>query len=160
MSMTTQRGFVLVLVCFLGLVAYGAQRNLRFVEKFQIPGSSETVVVAEGDFEPRSAGSYTLMVYSGRSKRFPTDDFVTGVIHRRNGRVENVKFEDVDDDGRRDIVIIIRSAGSGSYLSADAFHYGNGSLELIGSVSDLEKNTDPIQALRGKLSVPRQRQSK
>ena len=59
-------------------LAYGSEPSSRFVNKFQIPGSPELVVVAEGDFEPRGIGSYSLRVYAGTSKKFPMDDFVLG----------------------------------------------------------------------------------
>ncbi len=155
MRKSFEKAIFVILIYSLPAIVYGAQAqgNSRFAQKFQIPGSAEIIVVAEGDLEPRSIGSYALRVYGGKSKKFPTDDFITGVIRSRNGRVDDVKFEDVDDDGKRDIIVIIRSAGSGGYISADAFHYEKGELELIGSVSDLDKNTDPIQGLRGKLKL-------
>src|SRR5262249_39961777 len=102
-------GLGIVLLTALG---HGAEGNFRFVKKFQIPGSSEVVLVSEGDFEPRSIGSYSLRVYGGSSKKFPTDDFVVGLIRPRNGTVETVRFDDIDGDQRPDIVVIIRSAGS------------------------------------------------
>lgn len=134
-------------------LAHGAEGNLRFVKKFQIPDSAEVLIVAEGDFEPRSTGSYTLRVYGGWLKEFPTDDFVAGLIRPRNGTIEALRFDDVDGDGRAEIVVIIRSVGSGGYLSADAFRYRTKSLEFIGSVSDLDKGADPIRALRDKIKA-------
>lgn len=137
-------------VVLLATLVHGADRNARFANKFQIPGSREVVVVAEGDFEPRSIGSYGLRVYGGSSKKFPLDDFVVGFVRPRNGTVEAVRFADVDGDGRPEIVVIIRAAGSGGYLSADAFRYQTKSLEFVLSVSDLDKRADPMEALRGK----------
>jgi hypothetical protein len=131
-------------------LAPGSARNFRLVKKFQIPGSTEIVVVGEGDFEPRSTGSYSLRIYGGASKKFLTDDFVAGLVRPRNGTVEAVKFDDVDGDDKPDIVVIIRSVGSGGYLSADAFRYRERSLELIASVSDLDKKADPVSSLRDK----------
>ncbi len=138
----------------LAALAYGAERNSRFAKRFKIPGSSEVVVVAEGDFEPRSAGSYALRVYGGSSKKFPTDDFVAGLIRPRNGTVEAVRFDDIDGDDRPEILVLIRSVGSGGYLSADAFRYRARSLEWVASVSGLDKVADPVQALRSKFNVP------
>ena len=147
-------GFVL-----LAALAYGAERNLRFAKKLQIPGLPEVVVVAEGDFEPRSIGSYALRLYGGSSKKSSTDDFLVGLIRPRNGTVEAVKFDDIDGDDRPEIVVIIRAVGSGGYLSADAFRYRTGSLEWVASVAALDKGADPIQALRGKFKVPAGRNS-
>ena len=150
---------VATLVFLLASFAFGAERNLRFVKKFNIPGSVGVIVVAEGDFEPRSTGSYALRVYGGASTKFSTDDFVVGIIRPRNGVVEAVRFDDVDGDAKPDIVVIIRSVGSGGYLSADAFRYGINSLEYINSVSDLDRTTDPIQALRDTAKLPRETNS-
>jgi hypothetical protein len=136
-------------------VVFGAETNVRFVKKFQIPGSPEVVVVAEGDYEPRSIGSYALRVYGGSSKKFPTDDFVVGLIRPRSGTVQAVKFEDIDGDGNPEVVVIIRSAGTGGHLSADAFVYRNKSLDLVASVSDLDKRADPTRALRDKFKMPK-----
>jgi Periplasmic lysozyme inhibitor of I-type lysozyme len=89
-----ERIVILTLACLVAAFAYGSERNLRFVKKFQIPGSAEVVVVAEGDFEPQSTGSYSLRVYGGTSKKFPTDDFVLGLVRPRNGIVEAVRFDE------------------------------------------------------------------
>jgi hypothetical protein len=150
MKSTITAGFGVVL---LAALAYGAERNLRFAKKLQIPGLPEVVVVAEGDFEPRSIGSYALRLYGGSSKKSSTDDFVVGLIRPRNGTVEAVRFDDIDGDDRPEIVVIIRAVGSGGYLSADAFRYRKGSLDWAGSVAALDKGADPVPALRGKLKA-------
>ncbi|HEX9146646.1 MAG TPA: PliI family lysozyme inhibitor of I-type lysozyme [Candidatus Binatia bacterium] len=146
-------------IAMLGLVlaakiTFAAEQEHRFVQIFRFPAAPEFVVVAEGDFEPRSVGSYTLRVYGGKSDNFPTDDFVAGLVRPRNGIIEAVRFDDVDGDGKPEIVVTIRSVGSGGYVSADAFRYKSKSLELIGSVSNLDKGADPIQTLRDKFKVP------
>jgi Periplasmic lysozyme inhibitor of I-type lysozyme len=134
-------------------LAYGSEPSSRFVNKFQIPGSPELVVVAEGDFEPRGVGSYALRIYAGPSEKFPMDDFVLGIVRPRNGIVEAVRFDDIDDDDKPEIIVIIRSVGSGGYLSADAFRYRAHSLEWVISVAALDKAADPIQALIDKVKV-------
>jgi hypothetical protein len=128
--------------------APGAENGIRFVTQATIPGSSRLVVVAEGDFEPRSAGSYSLRVYGRANPDFPYDDFIAGTVRRRNGTLESVRFPDLDGDGSPDIVVIIRSAGTGSFLSADAFRLSDSTLSLLTSVSDLPKNADPVHALK------------
>jgi hypothetical protein len=148
-----KRFIIATVVFFFAGLAYGAVRDPRFVEKFRIPGSTEVVVVAEGDFEPRSIGSYALRVYGGASENFSNDDFLAGVVWPRNGRVETVRFDDVDGDDKTEIIVVIRSVDSGGYLSADAFRFRERSVEWVASVVDLEKQGDPIQALRDKFNV-------
>ena len=145
-------------VVLLATLAYGSEPNLRFAKTFQISGSRELIVVAEGDFEPRSMGSYALRVYGGASQNSPLDDFIIGIIRPRNGTIEAVRFDTVDGDDKPEIVVITRSVGSGGYLSADAFRYQAGSLEWILSVSDLDKGADPIQALRDNAKATNARQ--
>ena len=140
-----------VWVVLLAAFDSGAQPNLRFAKWFQIPGASAVVVVAEGEFEPRSVGSYALRIYLGAVKKFPTDEFVVGIIRPRNGTIEAVRFESVDADDSREIVVIMRAVGSGGYVSADSFRYRNGLLEWVASVSHLDKKADAIAALRDKL---------
>jgi hypothetical protein len=132
----------------------GTDQGSRFAKTFSTPGSFEVIAVAEGDFEPRSIGSYSLRLYSGGSGKFPLDDFVVGLIRPRNGTIEVVTFDDVDGDKTPEIVVVMRSVGSGGYVSADAFRYKSGSLDFVTSVSDLDKGADPIKALRGKYKLP------
>lgn len=105
-----------------------------------------TVVIAEGDFEPRSIGSYSLRIYAANPE-YPTDEYLSGTIRSREGSIENVKIQDLDKDGTEEIIVIIRSAGTGGYLSADAFNYQSEKLHLVANVTDLPKNTDLILKL-------------
>ena len=57
----------------------------------------------------------------------------------------------MDRDGWPEIIVIIRSAGTGGYLSADAFQLGDTALNLLESVSGLAKDADPVWALEAKL---------
>jgi hypothetical protein len=143
----------LSIFCFLlsAKFVFAAEQEHRFVQLLQFPGTLESLVVAEGDFEPRSIGSYALRVYAARSDNFPTDEFIAGIVRPRNGIIEAVRFDDIDGDNRPEIIVVMRSAGSGGYLSADAFRYENRSLQLIISVADLDKMADAIEALREKL---------
>ena len=130
---------------------FAAAADHRFVRLFKFPAAPESAIVAEGDLEPRSIGSYTLRIYGGGSSQFPTDDFITGIVRPRDGTIEAVHFIDMDGDNRAVLVVLMRSAGSGGYLAADAFRYRNRSIELIGSVAGIDKAADGIQALRDKL---------
>jgi len=132
---------------------FAAEADHRFVQLLHLPITMESVVVAEGDLEPRSIGSYSLRIYGPRSEKFPTDDFITGIVRPRDGTIEAVHFIDMDGDNRAVLVVLMRSAGSGGYLAADAFRYRKGSLELIAAVSNLDKAADPIEALRNKMKM-------
>jgi hypothetical protein len=121
----------------------------RFVQKIQLP-SGQTIVVAEGDFEPRSIGSYSVRLYSGVNPKFPTDDFRVGVIQERDGSIEKVVLADVDGDGHDEIAVIVRCAGTGGYLSAHAFAIGEKTLVVRASVADLPRDADTVSALKKK----------
>jgi hypothetical protein len=146
-----------VWIMALAAVAYGSEPNSSFTRMLQIPGARELVVVAEGDFEPRGVGSYTLRVYGGATAQFPLDDFVAGAIRPRNGTVERVLFENLNGDDTLEIIVVLRSVGSGGYLSADAFRYRARSLDWMVSVADLDKRVDPVAALKHKLDRMKER---
>jgi len=144
-----------------GLAAADCHRGTfaeqRFVERFVFPGARTVGVVAEGECEAASIGSYGLRIYSGNDPRFPTDDFIAGLVRPRDGAVEGVDFHDVDGDGKGDIVVTIRNVGSAGFLSGDAFRYRDGALTLLATVgrdTDLRSNADVLRALRRRLAAP------
>lgn len=107
-----------------------------------------TVVVAEGEFEPRSIGSFSVKVYVNGGSGIPTDNFVCGLIRSRDGVVEDVLFADVNGNGRKETVVTTRCVGTGSFLSAHAFTFNNGNLHVTAAVSGLPKDADCLAALR------------
>ena len=117
-------------------------------------GGALLVTVAEGPHEPRSIGSYALRLYAPRDDRLPYDNFVTGTVRSRDGRVERLVFADVDGDGAAEVVVITRSAGSGGYLAADAFAAGRTGLRFTKAVAGLRSDADPVAALRAVLAPP------
>jgi len=121
----------------------------RFIQKIILP-SGVMAVVAEGDYEPRSLGSYSVRLYRVRSAEAPFDDFVTGIIRPRpNGSIKEVTLADIDGDSHDDdIVVIFRSVGTGSFLSAEAFALDWNGLALVASVQDLRRDADLVAALR------------
>ena len=78
--------------------------------------------------------------------------FIAGTVRPRDGTVDFVGFSDLDHDGSPEIIVLIRSAGSGAYLSADAFQLRGTVLMLLETVSGLAKDADPIRALEAKLT--------
>lgn len=135
-----------------------AEPNAHFVQKLALP-SGQTAVVADGDFEARSLGSYSVRLYAKPNAR-PDDDttfFSSGVIRARDGTVEKVFLAELGNDGAPSLVVVIRSAGSGGYLSADAFTIGKNTVILRASVSGVPANADPVVALRTSLQAPKQK---
>ena len=119
-----------------------AESNDRFVQKLALP-DGRAVVVSEGDLEARSIGSYAVRLYA-------SDDavsFSSGVILQRDGTVEDVRLADLDGKGKLQVVVIVRSAGTGGYLSAQAFAFTNKEIEVRSHVENLPKDADPIAAL-------------
>jgi len=131
--------------------AVASAETPRVVSKI-LPGTSIVVVAAEGDLESRSVGSYSIRAYAGTNARFPYDTFIAGAIRPRDGAIDDVLFADLDRDGAPEIVVVIRSVGTGSYLSADAFRLQGRVLSLVESVSGLSKDADPIGALETKVA--------
>jgi hypothetical protein len=125
------------------------QQAGRYLKQFKM-SSGLTVVVAEGELEPRSIGSYSIRIY-GVNLEFPTDDFLCGLIRPRDGSVERVIIQDINGDQKEEIVVVVRSAGTGGYLSAEAFDFRENQLKRVAGVEGLEKNEDPVAALAKKL---------
>ena len=65
-----------------------------------------------------------------------------------NSWVEKVMLADIDEDQRQEIVVAVRSVGTGSYLSAHAFTVAKGKLVFCAAVEGLAANSDPVAALR------------
>jgi ecotin len=135
-----------------------AETTPRFVQKVVLP-AGEAAVVAEGDFEARSTGSYSVRTYSKQNAQAVDDTtfFSSGVVRVRDGIVEKVLLADLDDGGNPGVIVTIRSAGSGGYLSADAFTIGKRTVVLRASVSGLTGNADPVAALKSSLQGPEQK---
>lgn len=123
-------------------------RRLRFDRRL-------AVVVAEGDFEARSLGSYSVRVYRVDTASQPDDEttfFAFGTVRPRDGSVERVWRADALRIGNVPaLVVSTRSAGRGRYLSADAFELTPREIRLRATVSGLRPDADPVAALARKL---------
>lgn len=117
-----------------------------------IPGTDAVVTVSEGPREPRSIGSYALRLYLPYDPAWPYDAFAFGLVRTRDGVIEALLFSDLDGDDAREVIVVIRSAGSGGYLLADAFALRGRRLDLVGHVDGLLGNADPVAALRRLMS--------
>ncbi|MFM8820441.1 MAG: PliI family lysozyme inhibitor of I-type lysozyme, partial [Phenylobacterium sp.] len=111
------------------------------LNRIVLNGSDATLgvnaVADEGEGEPRSIGSYALRLYKAGDPSFPYDAFIAGAVRPRDGTLEALNFADIDRDGRPEVIVVARSAGSGGYLSADAFRLQKDALVLAASKSGL-----------------------
>ena len=72
--------------------------------------------------------------------------YATGVILERDGTIEAVRLADLDGDGRDEMVVVVRSVGSGGTSRHGASDYqqaDRGALEREGPAED----ADPVAAL-------------
>ncbi len=119
----------------------------RFVSKLTLP-TGQTVVVAEGDYEARSIGSFSVRLYDAASAPDETTFFLSGLIHSRDGVLEKAILADLDDDQQPEIIVISRSVGTGGYISVYAFTFAKDRLLFCAAVEGLASDADPAEALR------------
>lgn len=119
----------------------------RVMSKLTLPNGM-TVVVAEGDFEARSMGSFSVRLYEAAAAPDETTFFISGLVRARDGVVEKVMLADIYGDQQQEIVVTIRSVGTGNYISAHAFVVAEDKLVFLAEVDDLTANADPVAALR------------
>jgi hypothetical protein len=133
--------------------AISAEPAARFVQTITVkPGL--VAVVAEGDMEARSIGSYTVRTYSNPEGNPENDTtfYSAGLIRKRDGTIETVSLARVDKTPPPALVVVMRSAGTGGYLSADAFAITGNRVVFRGAVKGLPPDADPVAALRRALS--------
>jgi hypothetical protein len=139
----------LLTACAAGSLAASepSETSVRYVKTIALP-ENQAAIVAEGDFEARSIGSYTVRLYAASGAR-PGDTTIyeSGVLLPRNGTIEDVRLADIDGDKRDEIIVIVRTAGTGGYLSAQALSFANGRIEARTKISDLPADADPVAAL-------------
>lgn len=121
----------------------------RRVERVSLP-DGRTVVVAEGEFEPRATGSYSLRLYAAGDPPLDFDRFLGGVVQPRDGALERVLVQDLDRDGRPELVVVLRAPG-GALLSAHAWSFGERRIARRASLVGLPGGADPAAALAPRL---------
>ncbi|MCV3283941.1 PliI family lysozyme inhibitor of I-type lysozyme [Aeromonas veronii] len=129
-------------------LAAQAQAEEGFNKQLTLP-SGQVIRVAQGVGEPASIGSYDVRLYSGQNAQFPLDEFQDGKVMARNGFIRELKLIDLNGDKQPELVVIIESAGSGSYQDADAYTVSpQGELEIFNQVKELEPKEDVVKALK------------
>ncbi|MCD6380636.1 PliI family lysozyme inhibitor of I-type lysozyme [bacterium] len=124
-----------------------AEAQDRFISKITLP-SGQTVVVAEGDFEARSIGSFSIRLYEAAADSDETTFFISGLIRARDGVVEKVIYADLDGDKQQEIIVIVRSVGTGNYQSAHAFAITSDEVVFRAAVEGLAPDIDPVAVLQ------------
>jgi len=131
----------------------------RFLQRMKLPGKL-VAVISEGDWEARSIGSYSVSIYS--TEHAASDDdttfFVSAITRKRDGGIERILLAELGAGEPPSLIVVIRSAGSGGYLSADAFTVTGERIELRGSVYGLPARADPVQSLTEDLQSEQQGQ--
>lgn len=146
------RRFVCALIGVLAVDSMAAsaasETSERYAKKIALP-ANQTVIVAEGDFEARSMGSYSVRLYAPNAAQAGDDTTIyeSGVLLERDGSIEDVRLADIDGDGQNELVVIIRSAGTGSFLSAQALSFRDNRIEARTKVTNLPADADPVAAL-------------
>ena len=76
-----------------------------------------TMRCTEGPDSARSVGSYAVYIYgSDNPVAGPeTDRLVTGTVGHRDGVIQDCWMTNIDDDGKAEVLIFSKSAGSGSF---------------------------------------------
>ncbi len=125
----------------------------RTVQVMSLPGG-QTVVIAEGDREARSVGSYSVRLYAANPDQ-PGDVtfYLDGSLRPRDGTLQRALTAPLLKGKPDMLVVLLRSAGSGGYLSADAFEIAKDRLQWRASVEGLSAAADPLEALRRKLAA-------
>ncbi|MGL5813906.1 MAG: PliI family lysozyme inhibitor of I-type lysozyme [Aeromonas sp.] len=134
----------------LGLLALPltSQAAEGFFQQLTLP-TGQLLIVSEGRGEPASTGSYDVRLYSGANPQFPLDQFIDGKVLPRDGSIKELKLLDLNGDKQPELIVIVESAGSGSYHSADAFTINpQQGLDSFNHVEGLAPNEDVIQALK------------
>jgi hypothetical protein len=139
--------FLFLILALLAANTLQAAETERFITKVKLP-SGQTAVVAEGEFEARSIGSFSVRLYDAAAAGDETTFFRSGLVRPRNGVIEKVVLADVAGDQRPEIVVIVRSAGTGGYLSAQAFAVARQRLLFRAAVNSLPADANPLAALR------------
>ncbi|MBV8046409.1 MAG: hypothetical protein JO171_04625 [Paludibacterium sp.] len=110
--------------------------------------TGQTLVVAEGEGEARSLGSYSIRLYQAAPAADDTTFFQYGMIRPRDGFLQGINLLRLPQYDTRLVVVVMQSAGTGSYLAADAYLPAPDHLTLVRCVRGIPPRADLGEALR------------
>ncbi len=118
-----------------------------------VPGTDWRITASEGPREPASIGSYALRLYVPFDPEWPFDNYVGGEVRMRDGSLEQVLFDDLNEDKTMDVLVVQRSAGSGGYLRVDGFLLQKDGIVFAHSVDGLASDADPVASLKADMDA-------
>ena len=143
-------------IVFLLFFPFTGVADDRFVSKLTLP-TGQTLVVAEGDLEARSIGSFSVRLYKADETPDETAFFTSGLFRERDGFVEDAILADINGDGQWELIVIVRSAGSGGYRSAHAFAIKKDKVVFLAMREGIVAHADPIAALRRSMPLHKEK---
>lgn len=146
-----------LLFAFTVTAAYAGD-GCHVIKKLALPKQQLTVVVSNGELEACSLGSYAVRIYSTQDAQ-PGDDttfYVAGILHERDGTIEDVFTDNLGDRAPNALIITTRSAGTGSYISAQAYIVGKQDIHFLIAVDGMDGTSNRakiVSALTQKLTT-------
>jgi len=101
------------------------------------------ILVNAGVKEPRSIGSYSLRLYQPLNKNYPFDNYVHGLMAKRDGMIEKLILADLTHNSKQELIVLIRSVGSGGYLSGQAYSISKTKIKRLKALDNIDL-TKPI----------------
>ncbi len=84
------------------------------------------LVATMGNGEPQSIGSYSLHIYQQ-----DRDRYITGHTAPRDGSLADAWMNDLDGDGNPEVMVWLRSVGSGGYGTLDVYTLDGATLQRV-----------------------------
>jgi hypothetical protein len=131
-----------------------ASGDCKFLKKVGLP-ERQTAVIATGDLEACSLGSYTVRIYSSENVQ-PGDDttfYRFGLLHERDGTVEDAFLANLGPSAPASLIVKIRSVGSGGHVSARAYVVNKSGIHPVAAIRDQQPRTDVVAALKKELAT-------
>ncbi|MGY6120147.1 PliI family lysozyme inhibitor of I-type lysozyme (plasmid) [Paraburkholderia strydomiana] len=131
-----------------------ASGDCKFLKKVALP-ERQTAVIATGDLEACSLGSYSVRIYSSENVQ-PGDDttfYRFGLLHERDGTVEDAFLANLGPSAPASLIVKIRSVGSGGHVSARAYVVSKNGIYAVAAIRDQRPQTDVVAALKKQLST-------